>query len=42
MVCVGAGEGEAKTVEGQVQRLLQEAQDPDRLCRMFVGWAPWL
>ncbi|BDA48015.1 Serine-protein kinase ATM [Coccomyxa sp. Obi] len=36
------GEGEAKTVEGQVQRLLQEAQDPDRLCRMFVGWAPWL
>lgn len=42
MLCVEAGEGEAKTVEGQVQRLLQEAQDPDRLCRMFVGWAPWL
>ena len=22
--------------------LLLEAQDPDRLCRMYVGWAPWL
>jgi hypothetical protein len=40
--CMGPGEGEAKSVEGQVQQLLQEAQDPDRLCRMFVGWASWL
>ncbi len=37
-----AGEGEARSVEGQVQALLQEAADPDRLCRMYVGWAPWL
>ena len=42
MGCMGTGEGEAKSVEGQVQQLLQEAQDPDRLCRLFVGWAPWL
>ena len=40
--CHTAGGGEARTVEGQVQQLLQEAQDPDRLCRMFPGWAPWL
>ena len=37
-----AGEGEARSVEGQVQQLLQEAADPDRLCRMYVGWAAWL
>ena len=36
------GEGEARSVEGQVQQLLQEAADPDRLCRMYVGWAAWL
>lgn len=36
------GEGEARGIEGQVQSLLQEAQDPERLCRMFVGWAAWL
>ena len=29
-------------MEGQVQQLLQEAADPDRLCRMYVGWAAWL
>jgi serine-protein kinase ATM len=29
-------------VEGQVQQLLQEAQDPDKLCKMFVGWSAWL
>ncbi|KAK9825683.1 hypothetical protein WJX81_003257 [Elliptochloris bilobata] len=37
-----SGEGEARSVEGQVQQLLQEAADPDRLCRMYVGWAAWL
>ena len=41
--CFGcAGEGEARSVEGQVQQLLLDAQDPDKLCRMYVGWAAWL
>jgi ataxia telangiectasia mutated family protein len=29
-------------VRGQVQQLLQDAQDPDKLCRLYVGWQPWL
>lgn len=37
-----AGDGEAKSVEGQVQQLLQAAQDPENLCRMYVGWGPFL
>ncbi|KAL6779607.1 ATM1 [Auxenochlorella protothecoides x Auxenochlorella symbiontica] len=36
------GDGDAQGVEGQVQRLLQEAMDPDNLSRMYIGWAPWL
>jgi ataxia telangiectasia mutated family protein len=28
-------------VEGQVQQLLQDAQDHDKLCRMYVGWQAW-
>jgi phosphatidylinositol kinase/protein kinase (PI-3 family) len=28
-------------VEGQVQQLLVDAQDGDKLVKMFVGWAPW-
>jgi ataxia telangiectasia mutated family protein len=36
------GEGEARGVEGQVQQLLHDAQDPDNLCRMYCGWAAWL
>ena len=39
---VGAGEGEARGVEGQVRQLLQDAMDPDKLCRMYVGWCSWL
>jgi len=35
-------DGDIRGVEGQVQELLREAQDPDRLCRLYVGWAPWL
>ena len=31
------GEGEARGVEGQVQQLLQDAQNPDSLCRMYIG-----
>ena len=38
----GAGEGDARGVEGQVRQLLAEAQDPELLCRMYAGWAPWL
>jgi len=34
--------GEPLSVEGQVQQLIVEAQDPQRLCKMFCGWAPWL
>mmetsp|Transcript_4049 Transcript_4049/g.11433 ORF Transcript_4049/g.11433 Transcript_4049/m.11433 type:complete len:1027 (+) Transcript_4049:606-3686(+) len=36
------GDGEPHGVEGQVQQLLQDAQDPDKLCRMYEGWAAWL
>mmetsp|Transcript_3784 Transcript_3784/g.7342 ORF Transcript_3784/g.7342 Transcript_3784/m.7342 type:complete len:356 (+) Transcript_3784:832-1899(+) len=34
--------GEMLSVQGQVQKLLQDAQDPDKLCRLFAGWAPWV
>lgn len=33
---------ELRSVEGQVQQLLQDAQDPEKLCAMYAGWAPWL
>jgi ataxia telangiectasia mutated family protein len=33
---------ELRSVEGQVQQLLQDAQDQDKLCAMYPGWAPWL
>ena len=39
---VCTGEGEVRSVEGQVQQLLQDAQDPDKLCKMYVGWAAWM
>ncbi len=39
---VDGDEGEPRGVEGQVQALLQEAQDPERLCRMYVGWAAYM
>jgi len=34
--------GEALSVEGQVKQLIAEAQDPNRLCAMFHGWAAWV
>lgn len=34
--------GEALSVEGQVEILINEARDPERLCKMFPGWAPWV
>ena len=33
-------EGEA--VEEQVQRLIGDAVNPDKLSKMFEGWAPWI
>ena len=33
--------GEPRSVEGQVQQLIQDARDPDKLCRMYFGWAAW-
>ena len=37
-----AAGGEARSVEGQVQQLLHDAQDPEKLSRMYVGWASWV
>jgi serine-protein kinase ATM len=34
--------GEAMSVAGQVKLLINEAQDPDNLCKIFPGWSPWL
>lgn len=30
------------SVQGQVQRLIEEATAVENLCQMFVGWQPWL
>lgn len=38
----GYEEGEMRSVHGQVRQLIQDAIDPDRLCRMFPGWGAWL
>ncbi len=29
-------------MEGQVQQLLTDAQDPENLSKMYVGWAAWM
>lgn len=34
--------GDELTVESQVQFLLNAAQDPDALCKMYHGWAPFV
>ncbi|PWA75700.1 hypothetical protein CTI12_AA217690 [Artemisia annua] len=31
-----------ETLTSNVQQLIQDAIDPDRLCNMFPGWAGWL
>ena len=38
----GTEDGELRSVEGQVQQLLQDARDPDKLCRLYPGWAAWV
>ncbi|KAG0604904.1 hypothetical protein M758_9G018000 [Ceratodon purpureus] len=34
--------GEMRSLQGQVQQLVQDAQDPERLSHMFPGWGAWL
>ena len=34
--------GEMKSIEGQVKLLINAARNPDNLCMLFAGWAPWL
>uniref|UniRef100_A0A0D3EIP8 Serine/threonine-protein kinase ATM n=1 Tax=Oryza barthii TaxID=65489 RepID=A0A0D3EIP8_9ORYZ len=38
----GYEDGEMRSVQGQVQQLIQDAADADRLCQMFPGWGAWL
>ncbi|KAE8124229.1 hypothetical protein FH972_019134 [Carpinus fangiana] len=38
----GYEEGEMRSVHGQVQQLIQDAIDSERLCHMFPGWASWM
>ncbi|KAJ4974544.1 hypothetical protein NE237_007718 [Protea cynaroides] len=38
----GYEEGEMRSVHGQVQQLVQDAIDPERLCQLFPGWGAWL
>ncbi|KAK9278063.1 hypothetical protein L1049_027621 [Liquidambar formosana] len=38
----GYEEGEMRSVHGQVQQLIQDAIDPERLCQLFPGWGAWL
>ncbi|CBN77270.1 conserved unknown protein [Ectocarpus siliculosus] len=34
--------GDAMNVEGQVKLLINQARDPENLCKLYPGWAPWL
>ncbi|KAI4461961.1 serine/threonine-protein kinase atm [Holotrichia oblita] len=38
----GTEEGGTSSVEGQVEKLLQQARDPSNLSRLYVGWQPFL
>uniref|UniRef100_A0A1D1Z750 Serine/threonine-protein kinase ATM n=1 Tax=Anthurium amnicola TaxID=1678845 RepID=A0A1D1Z750_9ARAE len=38
----GYEDGEMRSVQGQVQQLIQDAIDTERLCQMFPGWGAWL
>ncbi|KAL8141962.1 hypothetical protein V2J09_014994 [Rumex salicifolius] len=38
----GYEEGEMRSLHGQVQQLIQDATDSERMCQMFPGWAAWL
>jgi phosphatidylinositol kinase/protein kinase (PI-3 family) len=39
--CEEGAHGEQQTVSSQVQLLVNEAKDPNNLCRMYYGWAPY-
>ena len=30
------------SVTGQVNHLIQEAVNPENLCRVYAGWQPWI
>ncbi|BBN18785.1 serine-protein kinase ATM [Marchantia polymorpha subsp. ruderalis] len=38
----GYEEGEMRSLQGQVQQLIQDAQDPERLSQLFPGWGAWV
>ncbi|GFT76845.1 serine-protein kinase ATM, partial [Nephila pilipes] len=38
----GLEEGVAMSTEGQVNLLIQQARDPNNLCRIYAGWQPYL
>ena len=37
-----ASMGEALSIEGQIDLLINEARSPYNLSKLFPGWAPWL
>lgn len=38
----GTEDGSATSVEGQVGKLIQQARDPENLCRLYHGWQAYL
>ena len=34
--------GEQQSIEGQIQLLVNSATDRENLCKLFVGWGPWI
>lgn len=38
----GTEEGGTSSIEGQVEKLLQQARDPSNLCRLYSGWQAFL
>lgn len=38
----GTEEGGTSSVEGQVEKLIQQARDPSNLCRLYHGWQSYL
>jgi phosphatidylinositol kinase/protein kinase (PI-3 family) len=39
--CEEGAHGEQQTVSSQVQLLVNEAKDPNNLCKLYVGWCPY-
>lgn len=38
----GTEQGGTSSVEGQVEKLLQQARDPSKLCTLYNGWQAYL